>query len=153
MAGSTSWASSTSTRASMQGNRCRDTIPELALRRAVHRLGLRFRVAVRPVAGVRRTADFVFSKVRVAVFLDGCYWHGCMEHFQPPHTNTEFWSSKIEGNRLRDRETDALLEENGWAVIRIWEHEDAEAAARLVRATVLGKHEMLAAKAPLLQGE
>jgi DNA mismatch endonuclease (patch repair protein) len=76
-----------------------------------------------------------------------------MEHFKPPHTNTEFWSSKIEGNRLRDRETDALLEENGWAVIRIWEHEDAEAAARLVRATVLGKREMLAGKVPLLQGE
>ena len=131
-----SWASSAETRASMQGNRCRDTAPELALRRAVHRLGLRYRVATRPLSDYRRTADLVFSKARVAVFLDGCYWHGCDEHFKPPRTNVDFWVRKIEGNRLRDRQTDAILKQQGWAVLRFWEHDDPVDAADQIAVVV-----------------
>ena len=123
------WASSPATRLIMQRNRCRDTAPELALRRAVHSLGLRYRVAARPLPDCRRTADLVFSRARVAVFLDGCFWHGCELHFKPPRTNVDFWVRKIKGNRLRDRQTDELLEERGWVVVRVWEHEDPKAVA------------------------
>ena len=116
----------------MQSNRSRDTAPELALRRAVHRLGLRYRVAARPLPEYRRTADLVFPKARVAVFLDGCFWHGCADHFKPPHTNVDFWVGKIEGNRIRDLQTDSVLTEHGWAAVRVWEHEDPIAAANRI---------------------
>lgn len=130
-------ASSSGTRKSMQGNKGRDTKPELALRRAVHALGLRYRVSIRPLPEVRRTADLVFSRVKVAVFLDGCFWHGCSKHHTKSRTNAEYWAEKVERNRARDRETDRILAEAGWLVIRIWEHEDplcaAEEVARSVR--------------------
>src|SRR6185312_14838678 len=75
-----SWASSEGVRASMQSNKGKDTKPEVALRSAVHALGLRYRVSTRPLKDLRRTADLVFTKARVAVFLDGCFWHGCPQH-------------------------------------------------------------------------
>jgi DNA mismatch endonuclease (patch repair protein) len=116
----------------MRSNKSRDTKPELALRRAVHSLGLRYRVAARPVAGLRRTADLVFPRIRVAVFLDGCFWHGCPEHHSLAKTNSDYWAEKLRRNRERDAETDRLLKEAGWSVIRVWEHEDpAEAALRV----------------------
>ena len=128
----TSWASSPGTRRSMQSNKGRDTKPELALRRAVHAMGLRYRVSYRPVPSIRRTADLAFTRVRIAVFLDGCFWHGCPEHHTVAKTNADYWASKFEKNRERDRQTDRLLEEAGWTVLRIWEHEDPfEAAARV----------------------
>ena len=104
----------------------------MAVRRAGHALGLRYRVSVRPEPNLRRTADLVFTRARVAVFVDGCFWHHCPEHFRPASRNSEFWERKITANRLRDRETSELLTEAGWLVIRAWEHEDpGEVAARI----------------------
>nr|WP_155073070.1 very short patch repair endonuclease [Streptomyces taklimakanensis] len=120
------------TRARMSRQRSRDTEVELALRRALHASGLRYRVHRRPVKGVRREADIVFGPARVAVFVDGCFWHGCPQHATWPKNNAEFWRRKIEGNRTRDLDTDARLADAGWAAVRVWEHEDpAEAAARI----------------------
>jgi DNA mismatch endonuclease, patch repair protein len=119
----------------MQGNRKRDTRPELAVRRIVHSLGLRYRVAARPLPDRRWTADLVFRSARVAVFIDGCFWHGCPEHFSEPRTNRLYWGPKIARNRARDAEVDAALGAAGWSVIRAWEHEDAcDVAARVVLA-------------------
>ncbi|UPT43570.1 very short patch repair endonuclease [Streptomyces anulatus] len=126
----------------MAANKGRDTKPELLLRSALHRKGLRYRVSVRPVADLRRTADVVFTKARVAVFVDGCYWHGCPEHHRPATKRAKFWQEKIEGNRARDADTNAALQAQGWAVLRVWEHEDPELAAgrieRVVRERVAG---------------
>ncbi len=116
----------------MQANKGRDTKPELALRRAVHALGLRYRVSIRPLPTIRRTADLVFSRAKVAVFLDGCFWHGCSEHHTKSVTNAAYWADKVERNRARDADTDLLLAAAGWSVIRVWEHEDPEAAAKRV---------------------
>ncbi|WP_405502545.1 very short patch repair endonuclease [Streptomyces anulatus] len=127
-----SWASSPSVRAVMRGNRNKDTRPELRLRSLLHKQGLRYRVAARPLPELRRTADVLFSKPKVAVFVDGCYWHGCPEHLRESLKNAEFWRTKIEGNRARDAETDRLLGEAGWTVVRVWEHEDpVDACARI----------------------
>jgi DNA mismatch endonuclease, patch repair protein len=134
-----SWAASEVVRKQMQANRSRDTRPELALRSRLHELGLRYRVAARPLPDVRRTADLVFTRARVAVFLDGCFWHGCPEHHRPSRRNEEFWHEKIAHNRERDAETDSLLEAAGWTVIRVWEHEQPDLAAQRVRAVVLSR--------------
>jgi len=135
-----SWASSPSTRKVMRANRSRDTKTELALRSAVHRLGLRFRVDAPLVKGLRRRADIIFPGARVAVFSDGCYWHGCPEHYRAATRNREFWSDKIIANRDRDLDTDERLRQAGWHVIRVWEHEDpieaAERIAQLVRSRI-----------------
>lgn len=117
----------------MRGNKGRDTKPELALRSAVHALGMRYRVGVRPVPEVRRTADLVFTRAKVAVFLDGCFWHGCPEHYRPAKRNSGFWQGKIEGNVARDADTDSRLRDAGWTVVRIWEHEDVSVAARRIQ--------------------
>lgn len=127
-----SWASSAANRRSMLGNRNRDTSPELALRSLVHAAGLRYRVAAKPLPGMRRTADLVFRPTRVAVFIDGCFWHGCPEHFVLPKTNPEYWREKIGRNMERDRETDERLQEAGWLVLRFWEHQPADQCARKV---------------------
>jgi DNA mismatch endonuclease (patch repair protein) len=116
----------------MQANKSRDTKPELRIRRAVHARGLRYRVAVRPVPGVRRTADLVFTKAKVAVFVDGCFWHGCPEHHTVAKTNADFWAEKVNKNRQRDQDTDALLRSYGWEVVRIWEHEPVEQAVEVI---------------------
>lgn len=108
----------------MQLQASRDTAPERVLRSALHRRGLRFRVHVRPLRGVRREADVVFPKARVAVFVDGCFWHGCPDHASWPKANADWWREKIEANRRRDADTDDRLREAGWAVVRIWTHED-----------------------------
>lgn len=116
----------------MQSNKGRDTRPELALRSAVHRLGLRYRVSMRPLKAVRRTADLCFSKAKVAVFLDGCFWHGCPVHHTKAKTNADYWADKVTNNRRRDAETDRVLAEAGWTVVRVWEHESpVEAAGRV----------------------
>ncbi|MGI5286168.1 very short patch repair endonuclease [Nonomuraea polychroma] len=131
-----SWASSEAVRASMRSNKSRDTAPELALRRAVHALGLRYRVGTRPMPGVRRTADLVFSRIKLAVFLDGCFWHGCSQHHSLAKTNSAYWREKLRTNRERDADTDRRLREAGWSVIRVWEHENPEEAAQRVAAEV-----------------
>jgi DNA mismatch endonuclease, patch repair protein len=120
----------------MQANRRRDTKPELALRSAVHALGLRYRVDAPPLKGLRRRADLVFPRVKVAVFLDGCFWHGCPEHHTVAAANATFWAEKVTGNRTRDRDTDARLEAAGWVSLRVWEHEDPVEAARRVASVV-----------------
>lgn len=118
----------------MRAVRTRDTAPELALRSALHRLGLRFRVD-QPVVGTRRRADIVFRKARVAVFVDGCFWHGCPLHATWPKANAEFWRTKIQANRARDSATDHALQEAGWTSVRVWEHDsESEAVGRVTAA-------------------
>ncbi len=123
----------------MQANKGRDTKPEMALRSAVHALGLRYRVATPPLKGLRRTADLVFRKARVAVFLDGCFWHGCPEHHTVAATNARFWADKVKQNEERDRDTDRRLAEAGWLSLRFWEHEDSLQAALKVREVVAAR--------------
>lgn len=132
-----SWASSAARRRNMQAIRSRDTKPETLLRRLVHAQGLRYRVSARPLPDLRRTADLVFRPVKVAVFVDGCYWHGCPEHYVAPRTNSGYWSDKVAGNVRRDRDTDQRLKEAGWLVLRFWEHESPDECAAVVRGVVL----------------
>jgi DNA mismatch endonuclease (patch repair protein) len=120
-------------RARMSSQRSRNTGIEIALRRTLHAAGLRYRVHRRPLKGLRREADIVFGPARVAVFVDGCFWHGCPEHATWPKNNAAFWREKIEKNRTRDGNTDARLAEAGWVSVRVWEHESvAEAAERII---------------------
>ncbi|MEV0244188.1 very short patch repair endonuclease [Streptomyces sp. NPDC050674] len=119
-------------RARMSRQKSRNTEVEMALRRALHAAGLRYRVHRKPLKGVRREADVLFSRARVAVFVDGCFWHGCPKHATWPKNNAEFWRTKIEGNKRRDRDTDDRLASAGWLALRVWEHENpVEAAARV----------------------
>ncbi|WP_082752456.1 very short patch repair endonuclease [Rhodococcus ruber] len=135
-----SWASSAATRRSMRSNRRRDTRPELAVRRLVHAAGLRYRVDFAPLPHRRRNrADMAFTRAKVAVFLDGCYWHGCPDHYYAPKTNVEYWSTKITSNRDRDALVTSAFEESGWTVLRFWEHEDPVVVARTIVETVTGK--------------
>ncbi|MGW5674099.1 very short patch repair endonuclease [Streptomyces sp. NPDC003860] len=107
----------------MRAQRSRDTAPELALRRALHALGLRYRVDL-PLPGLpRRRADVTFARWRTAVFVQGCFWHACPRHLHAPKHNAEWWWSKLRSNVARDRATDAHLVRIGWLPLRIWEHE------------------------------
>lgn len=117
----------------MRANRGVNTRPERLLRSLLHSHGLRYRVNMRfKVNGVPVRPDIVFTRQRVAVFVDGCFWHGCPTHMSWPKSNRKFWGTKIARNRQRDREQDALLHDAGWTVVRIWEHEGvADAAARV----------------------
>jgi DNA mismatch endonuclease (patch repair protein) len=120
----------------MEAQRRRDTGPEKLLRSELHRLGLRFRLSY-PVPGApRRTIDVAFTRVKVAVFVDGCFWHACPDHATWPKNNETWWRAKLEANRIRDRDTDARLAAAGWLVLRFWEHEDAQRAAGQVEAAV-----------------
>ena len=127
-----SWASSPSVQAVMRGNRGRDTGPEMRVRRLLHAAGLRYRVNYRPLASNRATADIVFTRAKVAVFIDGCFWHGCPEHHRPAKTNEWFWRTKVDATKERDHRTTEALLAAGWTVVRVWEHEDpSEVADRL----------------------
>lgn len=108
----------------MQAIRSRDTAPELAVRHLLHAHGFRYRVDFPPLAGVRRTADIVFPGPRVAVFIDGCFWHSCPEHGHNVDTNASYWGPKLARNRERDLETSDILIANGWLPVRFWAHED-----------------------------
>lgn len=110
----------------------RDTRPELALRRRLHSRGYRYRVDHPPLQGLRRRADLVFTRKKVAVFVDGCFWHRCPEHYVPPKANAGWWEAKIATNVDRDQDTDARLTAAGWVVLRCWEHESVSSAARRV---------------------
>jgi DNA mismatch endonuclease (patch repair protein) len=121
------------TRLRAQGRR--DTKPELLLRSELHRRGLRFRVDRSPVKGVRSRADLVFGPSRVAVFVDGCFWHSCPQHGTIPKNNRGWWTEKLQVNGERDRRAGRTLAEAGWLVIRVWEHDDVVVAAdRIERA-------------------
>ncbi|MGW7225246.1 DNA mismatch endonuclease Vsr [Streptomyces sp. SID5594] len=124
-----SWASSAARRRNMQAIRSRDTKPERLIRKLVHANGLRYRVAAKPLPDLRRTADLVFRPAKVAVFIDGCYWHGCPEHYVSPKTNSGYWSEKVARNVARDRDTDERLTAAGWLVLRFWEHQSSDACA------------------------
>lgn len=135
MGGRAALATDDVTRRRLSRQRSRDTAPERALRSVLHRMGLRFRVHRRPVVGVRREADLVFAGARVAVFVDGCFWHRCPDHATSPKNNGPWWEAKLAANVARDADTDRRLGEAGWHVIRVWEHEDvAGAAARVAEA-------------------
>ena len=109
------------------------TKAELGLRRILHSRGLRYRLHVTVLTKPRRVADIVFSSAHVAVFVDGCFWHGCPEHASWPKSNARFWREKIEANRVRDADTDQRLSALGWKTVRVWEHEDpSDAANRIV---------------------
>ncbi len=131
-----SYASTPGVRSRMRQQRSRDTAPELAVRRLLHAAGLRYRVDRRPLPGLRRRADIVFGPAQVAVFIDGCFWHGCPTHGRRPVANDWYWPEKIRRNRERDADTTQQLEAAGWLVIRAWEHESAQAVADRVVAAV-----------------
>jgi DNA mismatch endonuclease (patch repair protein) len=108
----------------MQAIRRANTKPEVALRSRLHRLGYRFRKDLRLVeGGVRVKVDIVFTRRRVAIFVDGCFWHCCPDHGRAPTVNEWYWSPKLERNRQRDLAVTSALEAAGWRVIRVWEHE------------------------------
>lgn len=108
------------------------TEPEVALRRELFRRGLRYRVNYTVIRKPRRVADIAFPRLKIAVFVDGCFWHGCPVHATWPKRNAEFWRQKIEANRLRDADTTARLRDEGWTVLRIWEHETPGEASESV---------------------
>ena len=127
-----SWASSPGVARSMRSNRRRDTSPELAVRRLLHAKGRRYRVDFAPGSNRRRRADIVFTRRRLAVFIDGCFWHGCPEHGEVPQSNRDYWKPKLARNIARDIETTRMLESEGWRVLRIWEHVSPEEAVERI---------------------
>jgi DNA mismatch endonuclease (patch repair protein) len=137
-----SWASSPQSRSRMRAQRSRDTAPELAIRRLLFSAGLRYRVDCRPMPGIRRRADILFSSAKVAVFIDGCFWHNCPEHRSNPKANGDWWREKLAHNQERDQDTDQLLEQAGWLPIRVWEHDDAATAATRIIGIVRGRKTM-----------
>ena len=120
----------------MQANRSRDTKPEIALRRELHALGLRYRLCARPLPDVRRTADIVFRPVRVAVEVRGCFWHGCPKHYRQPKANDSYWSAKVARNAARDADTERRLDAAGWVLVVVWEHDNPHEAAAKVAAII-----------------
>lgn len=116
-------ASSPAVRETMRSIGSADTSPELLLRRALHASGVRYRKEIRPVPGIRCKADVVFTGQKVCVFVDGCFWHGCPLHFRVPKANTSWWKEKIADNVERDLRQTKALEERGWTIVRLWEHE------------------------------
>ncbi len=121
----------------MKGNRRTDTKPEVRLRSALHALGLRFRKDL-PIRTPERVVrpGIVFTRPRIAVFVDGCFWHGCPEHGTTPRANTEHWGPKLQCNQERDALVDAALSGAGWIVLRYWEHEPVDAVAAQVAAAI-----------------
>lgn len=118
-----------------RGNARTGTHPELALRSALHRAGLRYRVDHPIRAGeVRVRPDVVFTRRRIAVFVDGCFWHSCPDHSSTPKSNLDYWGPKLAANVARDRRVDAVLEAHGWVVLRFWEHDDPAGAAETIAA-------------------
>ena len=145
--------------ANMRANRRKDTKPELALRQALHRQGFRYRKDFRlDLDGARVRPDIAFTARRVAVFVDGCFWHCCPEHGSQPANNTWYWGPKLARNVERDRTADAALVAAGWSVVRVWEHESVEGAvgavvAALARAVVPARRPGRASVAAVVPGQ
>lgn len=129
----------------MKKIRQRDTSAELALRSELHARGLRYRIQVPVLSKPRRVADVAFKGLRVAVLVDGCFWHGCPQHATWPKQNAEFWRAKIHANQQRDRDTDDRLRGEGWAVVRAWAHESPERVAAKVASIVEKRRKKLRA--------
>ncbi|MFA9432814.1 very short patch repair endonuclease [Egicoccus sp. AB-alg2] len=129
------------TRRRMESQRRRDTQPELRLRRELFRRGYRYLVDAQPIPGMRRRADLVFRGPKVAVFVDGCFWHGCPEHGTQPKTNASWWYNKLKTNRQRDTDTNQRLHDAGWEVVRIWEHDPLDNAVARVQEIVDARSE------------
>ena len=127
--------SSVAASARMKANRGRDTSPELRLRQELHNRDMRYRTHMTVLPGSRRNVDIVFSRVRLAVFVDGCFWHGCPVHGSMAKANREYWETKIAENQQRDRDTDVRLRSQGWTPLHIWEHQPVKDAADLVQET------------------
>jgi DNA mismatch endonuclease, patch repair protein len=125
----------------MQANPSRDTRPEMQLRSALHRAGARYRVhhAIRVDDRRPVVVDIAFTKHRLAVFVDGCFWHACPVHGEIPKANRAYWEPKLRRNRERDRETTERLADAGWLAIRTWEHEDVAVACRRVMAALAAR--------------
>lgn len=115
----------------------RDTAPELAVRSLLHAAGLRYRVVCRVPGRARRTIDIAFTRAKVAVFIDGCFWHGCAAHGARPGTNSDWWTAKLAANQARDIDTTEYLASIGWRVLRFWEHEEPQMVVAVVQ-EVLG---------------
>lgn len=132
---------SAGTSRSMRSNRPGRTMPEKALRSALHTDGYRFRVGYPVPSVARRSIDIAFPRWRLAVFVDGCFWHGCPVHATRPSRNSDYWIPKLNRNIERDRDTDRRLQDQGWTVLRIWEHETVAEAHGMVVAALssLGK--------------
>jgi DNA mismatch endonuclease (patch repair protein) len=120
----------------MARQQSRDTAPELALRRRLWAAGLRFRLHYRALASSRCTVDIAFVRARVAVMVDGCFWHSCPEHGRLPSANHEWWQAKLARTKARDAQTAADLTTVGWLVLRVWEHEDPVEAANNIESAV-----------------
>jgi len=116
----------------MKAAKPRDTAPEKALRSELYKKGLRYRIDIKPVKELNRRADIIFRTAKLAIFVDGCFWHGCPKHGTQAKANAEFWRNKIRRNQARDVETNQLLKKAGWKVIRVWEHEHQEKAAQKI---------------------
>ncbi len=116
----------------MKAAKPRDTAPEKALRSALHKIGLRYRIDVRPIKELNRRADIAFRSTKVAIFVDGCFWHGCPIHGTEAKANAAFWKNKIKQNQMRDKDTNERLKKAGWKVIRVWEHENPQKAAQRI---------------------
>jgi DNA mismatch endonuclease (patch repair protein) len=115
--------------------RNRDTAAEMAIRRELHRRGRRY--FVQRTVGSRQV-DIIFPTAKVAVMVDGCFWHSCPIHATPPKTNAGWWADKLARNVARDAQTNELLEAAGWTVLRVWEHEAAPNAADRIEAALAG---------------
>ena len=124
----------------------KDTKPEMALRRILFAEGFRYRLHERVPGLPRRTIDIAFPRARVAVFIDGCFWHGCPDHGMTPKANRDWWCRKIGHNRQRDAETSAHLSSLGWVVLRFWSHEEPTAMAASVGACVRARRLALGLK-------
>ncbi|WP_245847886.1 very short patch repair endonuclease [Lentzea kentuckyensis] len=123
-------ASSEATSRVMRRTRRTGTAPEMAVRRALHRRGLRYLVDVAPPGtNRRRRVDVLLRGARIALFVDGCFWHSCPEHGQLPKANREWWQVKLHGVVVRDLDTNAQLTAAGWLVVRVWEHDDPDEVA------------------------
>lgn len=121
----------------MQANRPRDTRLEVGFRKALFAAGLRYRKHVRPIRGLKCEPDVAFMRIRLAVFIDGCFWHSCPQHRATrPRANSDWWARKLDATKARDERNDEMLREAGWTVVRVWEHEDTASAVSRIASTV-----------------
>lgn len=126
--------SSPAVRDRFRTQRRQGTFPEVSLRKELHRRGLRYRIGIKVPGFPRRTIDIAFPRQKVAIFVDGCFWHRCPEHYVPVKNNSSWWEGKLASNVRRDEETTQSLRENGWLVERVWEHCDpVETASKIER--------------------